>query len=99
MDLQQSAVAIFKDLTAAIVSRKYAPGDGLKWFLKEGVFSRVVIFLSKYTLLAHTQMYECSDSAILFCHALAYAITVCLHVFVLPLAQCCFFGASHLNKK
>ena len=66
MDLQQSAVAVFKDLTAAIVSRKYAPGDGLKRFLKEGVFLRVVIFLSKYTLLAHTQMYECSDSAILF---------------------------------
>ena len=39
-------------------------------------------------------MHACSDSAMLFCRALAYANGFYLHLLVLPLAQCCVFGAS-----
>ena len=51
-------------------------------------------------------MYACSDSAIPLlscaCLWLPYAITangVCLHLFVPPLAQCCFFGGCIFERK
>ena len=82
-------------------------GNELKELLKEemGMFSRVVILLWKIQP-PHTQsstIYVCMHAAILqclFCHTIAYAITVdgvCLHLLVPPLAQCCFFGGFFIT--
>ena len=73
-------------------------GNELKWLLKEGVgvFSRVVIFLSKirppHTQLVYSPCYLCMQwfCYASFCHALAYATTangVCLHLLV-PGSSC-----------
>ena len=44
-------------------------------------------------------MHACSVLQCLFCHELAYANDVWLHLLVPPLAQCCYFGASCLTLR